>query len=370
MKKVLVVWVVASSLFLSCMPEKPFRTEGMVCYTALVVDTTGWYNPADSCSPSPVAGAEVLLTSQDYQQRYHFFSDENGKVRVSNVLASIYDVHVMFPLDAGLMLTAEDTWEIFDISTAVDTLFLHLSSSAPLVINELYYCGPRTSIPFYFDQYVELFNRSDTTVYLDGMILARVRIAEELIFYLDTLSYVQTSYAFQFPGEPGERNYPLLPGEFVVIATDAYNHSLTVPEALDLSQADFEFYNQYGGDYDNPDVPNLHNMLPNRTPDFLLNQITGAVVLADGRKWKRITIELSYGELDFLNIPVENVLDGVEYKIDPSKPKYLTRRIDRGFTGIGITRHSGKSVERADPYRDTNNSTADFRIRNRPSPGY
>jgi hypothetical protein len=51
-------------------------------------------------------------------------------------------------------------------------------------------------------------------------------------------------------------------------------------------------------------------------------------------------------------------------------------RIDAGTAGIGVPRYSGKSLERlTDPknpkrHFDSNNSTTDFGVNDKPTPGY
>ena len=68
------------------------------------------------------------------------------------------------------------------------------------------------------------------------------------------------TYIFQFPGSPGETNHPIRPGQFMVLAVDAVDHKALFPGSVDLSRADWEFYNQFSPeDIDNPSVPNLIN---------------------------------------------------------------------------------------------------------------
>jgi hypothetical protein len=57
----------------------------------------------------------------------------------------------------------------------------------------------------------------------------------------------------KFPGTG--RDYPVLPGRSVIVATDAIDHRPF--GAHDLSGADFEFVGPSGGGVDNPGAPNL-----------------------------------------------------------------------------------------------------------------
>jgi len=114
---------------------------------------------------------------------------------------------------------------------------------------------------YHFGGYLELANNSDTTVYLDGLVVGMA--------YAQSSNYAQVScadaeslsndpdgvWARQFDSLPGTgHTYPLAPGETAVIATDAIDHSALWPGALDLSGADFEFVGT--ADADNPAVPN------------------------------------------------------------------------------------------------------------------
>ncbi len=372
MKKL--VWLFVVLVFLGigifCTPEKPVVTDAKVKRTFVVYDTTGLYDPTDTTKLTPVANAKIILNSKDYVKKYVYYTDDSGRVNIDNILASTYEVNVTYAIGPGLMLVAGQVMEFYDFHEEVDTLLLTAVSPAPLVINEIYYCGPKNNIFFFFDQYIELFNRTDSVIYLDGMILGRIRSSKEIRPIKDTLSYVQNVFAYKFPGNPGEKNWPIYPGQYIVIASDAYDHSKTLSNAINLENADFEFYNQYSGDYDNPDVPNLTNLIPSKRADFLISVVSDGVVLGDGTSWELVTLATEYGTSDYINLPIETIIDGVEYKSGTTRPKDLTYRIDAGYTGVRVTRYSGKSVERINPYMDTNNSTVDFHILDHPTPGY
>ena len=62
----------------------------------------------------------------------------------------------------------------------------------------------------------------------------------------------------QFPG--AGTDHPVAPGQVVVVAVDAVDHSQVHPTLPDLSDADFEL--EGSADVDNPDVPNLPSVGP------------------------------------------------------------------------------------------------------------
>ncbi len=110
--------------------------------------------------------------------------------------------------------------------------------------------------------YMELYNNADTTVYLDGVLVGSAySIAVELPYLscaasADLRNDPAGAWALQLAAFPGSgREYPLAPGENVIVATDAIDHSVLFPGMLDLSGADFEFIGP--ADVDNPAVPNM-----------------------------------------------------------------------------------------------------------------
>ncbi len=134
-------------------------------------------------------------------------------------------------------------------------------------INELYYAG--TPFYTYQDQFVELYNAGTTTAYLDGALLIRG---------VDT----SATRAYRFPGVVDGTLYPIEPGEFKVVAQDAYDFWALDTTSVDLSDADFEtfFFNEEPPG-DNPAVPNLLDALDIEV-DFILDRRVGQLMLATG----------------------------------------------------------------------------------------
>jgi hypothetical protein len=129
--------------------------------------------------------------------------------------------------------------------------------------------------------------------------------------------------------------------------------------ALNLTNADWEFYNPYSpDDIDNPNVPNVENIIPEVTKDFYVGADIGNLVLANGRDpvWQD-------------GIDINTILDGVEYENLPNGRKTLDSRVDKGHI-FGAPQYSGKSLQRRTPGMDSNNSTLDWETINHPTPGY
>ena len=360
--KSVAVGCLVSITLLDCLPDKPSLLDGNIYLAIAVFDTSGTYEPADSTRCTPLPGARITLASKEYENQFSFVTDSSGRVDITGILASDYEIFVEYPISTRLVLLAAQTRSIYSSIPVVDSMFTHANATSPLVINEIYSCGPPNNIFYFYDQYVELYNRSDEVQYLDGMIVTRCRTGPEIEPFIETWDYVENTYAFQFPGTPGGTEYPVNPGQFVVLASDAYNHSQVIAEAVNLEHADWEFVNQLTSDYDNPGVPNLQNINPARTTDYLISLRSDAVILAEGTNF--------WQNGDYVDVHINTILDGVEYKSSGTLSKRLTRRLDSGYTGIGVSNYSGKSRERITPGKDTNNSTIDFAVIDAPTPGY
>ncbi len=369
MKSVIQLIVVTTLVVLacfSCTQKRPTMPDAVGNMTIVAIDTSGTYSIEDSSKYVPVSGATVHLDSKEYIKKNSYLTGGDGRLELNGVIASQYDINVTYPLDPQRILTGGTTLNIFSEEMVVDTVKLAMQTLAPVLINELYYAGPQNRYYFFYDQYVELYNRTDSTVYLDGMVIGRIRSNTDMQPLKDKLPYIQLVYAYKFAGNPGEKNVPLGPGQYAVIAADATDHSKSCPGALNLENADFEFCNQIGNDYDNRDVPNLDNINPSRTSEFLISLASDGVILTNGLDWKLEDVD----ESTYVTVPVETVVDGVEYKSGTSLKKYLTVRVDAGYAGVGITKYSGMSVQRLNPNHDTNNSSVDFHNLNSPTPGY
>ena len=209
---------------------------------------------------------------------------------------------------------------------------------------------------------LRLYNASPDPLYLDGIILMRAFTGVDP--EMENVDYVQGTFSFQFPGTPVTgRQYPIQPGQCLVVASDATNHAQFCPNSVDLRTADWETFNALSNDFDNPSVPNLNNIVPGRTTDFLISLSHDAVFISTGEEYT-ITPE------NRVQVPVSMVIDGVEYSGNGGVAKHITVRVDAGYAGVGLTRYSAQTIERRERGLDTNDSTFDFTILPRPTPGW
>lgn len=199
-------------------------------------------------------------------------------ITLGPLAAARYGVSLLRPLTApersslpgisfeGLALDAE-----FSVTSA-DTLSIMAlgATRGSLVTSEWFFtAGWYGEFPYDLSGYWELYNASDTTIYLDGLMLG-----QGFAQFIETNPYscsqsekewlppngVWVQRFDKFPG--GGSDYPLQPGEVAVVAGYAIDHRPVFRNALDLREADFEFGSPSG--VNNPDVPNMIWLGPER----------------------------------------------------------------------------------------------------------
>jgi len=287
-----------------------------------------------------------------------------------------------------------------------------------LLIKQVYYAGSHLVFGASFrDQFVEIYNNSNETIYADGLIFAQVygSISSTIFSYTTesgqfdwskstsntvgksaNTDYVYADYVYRIPG--GGTEYPILAGESIVLATTAVNHkaplldndgnSLTVtnPElTVDLSTADFE---GYLGDYrisigeevesydiQNLDVPDLEIIYLKSGRDMVLNTLgTDSFIIFRDENVDNLLRYEHPKESDssyYLQIPTSIIIDAVETNNGDATnlyPRRMPVSLDAGYTYVpngafssqSIIRKVASEVNGRKILLDTNNSTNDF----------
>jgi hypothetical protein len=350
--------VAVFALLAACGVDKPSVPDGDNNLILYAIDTSG----VDGEGWVPAEEATVKIASVNFEYQATFMTDEEGRVVIENLPAGKYTI-MAEKIDPGenIMLLGQMSKTMVYDPSEVDTLYMSYIKSSPIVINEIYYAGC-TVIFYYNDQFVELYNSSQDTLYLDGYVLCRTTQVEEVLQDIESYDYALAYYVYQFPGTRDvTKECPIAPGEFQVIAFDAYDHSLVGGNCVDLSNADWETFNATSFDYDNLAVPNIVPITAVGN-DFSTNLNHGAIWLSTGEgiyfeeHWDGSKFQ------DYVHVPLESIVDGVEYDNDPGELKYLTIRVDAGMGGAGNSRYTGLSIERRYPGLDSNNSTFDFEV--------
>lgn len=351
-----------SFIYLSGCADNPPLTADGEC--ALEITALGDISlNADVPHYVPMANAEVIMSSE-----YGIIecrTDENGMLSLKNLPSSVYDINIKMrhPDNPAILITG-DLLKISVTAARIftDTLFAVQIAGTGIAINEIYAAGPVNDFNYYYDQYIELYNYSDETKYLDGMIVCRFHDIKPIGGAgsdegndgdIDGLTL-----ASKFPGNPGEKNYPFEPHTFKVLAVLAIDHRERVASSIDLSKADWEFYNPYKpNDFDNPNVPNIVNMLSDKDYDFNLNLMNDCLILATGE-------DINFAD----GLDISTIIDGAEYREDMTMLHMLDSRVDKSIIR-NTSKFTGQSLQRREPGFDTNNGILDWKIIPAPTPG-
>jgi hypothetical protein len=283
----------------------------------------------------------------------------------------------------------------FDIS------LIAVALKGGLVFKEIYYTGSKTpaQTSYYSDQFHEIYNNSDSIIYLDGLCLGVLEPASaSASAWVNTDGTLMdllpvTFHTWMWPGTG--KTYPLAPRTSIVVAQDAIDHK-TDPAGnpsspVNLANAQWETYVQAPGkDTDTPGVPNLTLVYTNSTTMFdWLSSVFGAAIvifrLPTGLDYQTFvsnpanfkTKPGSTGTTQYLMVNKSWVIDAVEeVQSDPTKQyKRLPSSLDAGkvfcsgtYVSKSIRRKVDKIINGKVVYKDTNNSTEDFLGEQTPTP--
>ena len=286
-------------------------------------------------------------------------------------------------------------------STSVDlyvntpvTVNLQKVMQSSLIFKTIHNSGSKQY--YMHESYFEIVNNSDEVQYLDNLILTapagnqQTANAWQANGYEDLYACGQGSVV-AFPGNG--HDYPLQPGESVLIANDATNHKLAYGEDAsqaadyascpDLSNADWEIYLDYNANDVDYDAPNLKTIFYNNQYMFAFGLgVSGrSYVLAklpEGmtpEAYAALESSVMYEpgtsstSMSYLVIPSKYVLDAVDIYDPETENHYPTFLPQDDATGVkGNPMYSAKcirrkvtKIENGRPYyQDTNNSAADF----------
>lgn len=268
-----------------------------------------------------VPGAEVRvhLMTEPYDSSYwhEATADSTGTAAFPGLLYGVYEAEVTRTLSDSEIARGDSTARVlaggrrlYLPTTLTEDVTLAPDHRGSLVFSEFGFVSAPPDNPYesYADaKYFEVYNNSDTAVYLDGKYWG---IGWHLNRDYPSWPCAQTgvvrndlvgswvSRVFRFPGRGSD--YPLAPGGTALIAKAAIDHRVLDSRLPDLSQADFE----WGGSQsaDNPDVPNLDDIGPQgmvvnwpfpEMPQFLADPVDLASLShytdpSSGRVWVRI----------------------------------------------------------------------------------
>jgi hypothetical protein len=344
-------------------------------------------------------------------------TDVTGRVEFTGLLPGRYQMAVLRLLTAGEVtqfdgvdrdVNAFGGGRTLDVPGPHDTAVVEALAGrrGSLVISEVYDAEPYVNgVGYVFGGYVELYNNSDTTVYLDGKIFGvgplymrdfssavynAVSCEDGAPYQLDP-DGLWSRYFWRIPGSG--RQYPLVPGRAAVLATDAIDHSRIDSRLPDLSSADFEFLGS--SDADNPFVPNLisvgpeefaqplgHGLIPGvqgravyyvadtlmiaALPTTTMPAVPNPVPRIPGAKILDVFTSLEVPELEANALPACPQLISAEFD---RQPGYLLEA-GAGRTNTILRRGFAQLLDGRWILQRTKATALDFRLAPRPTPGW
>ena len=265
------------------------------------------------------------------------------------------------------------------------------------IFEEIFFTGTRraSGSSYIGDTYFKIYNNTDHVLYADGLAICESKF-KSTQFYTYTPDIRQdemTVHAiYVIPGNGTE--HPVAPGESLVICDTGIDHRISNPNSFDLSDADFEWYDESTNpshtDIDSPTVPNLDKwycytltvFVPHNRgfSSFALARIPigKEAYLSDYYYDYEYTMYLPAGTFPMsgsaYRLPNEWIVDGVNCSVETDRQwNVLPPSIDAGWTHCGAMDSDEnrffKSIRRKMLYltddgirvlKDTNNSTADF----------
>jgi hypothetical protein len=368
--------------------------------------------PATYNQPA-AAGARVTLTNTADASSTTALADASGRATFAEMLPGTYNVAATRSLTDAEAQTLTGIGQRLELNASQNAVVimempnpraidLRLSGSrlGNLVIKEVYYTGSKTAAGgnYFSDQFVEIYNNSTDTLFLDGLCIADAYGVSGLInatnrpteFSSSSLTagtFQQNVYASSVWRIPGTgRQRPLAPGRSVVIAQDGVNHraaDLNPNSPVDLSGADWETFNERpdGRDADAPNVPNLERLYFTGGFDWLLPVFGPGLIIFRTDNFDaldRVAIPGAAATiLPRIRVPNNLVIDAFEALQNSTSRdfKRIPTALDAGFVFADDTynmqsmrRKTASTIGTRRVLQDSNNSTNDFEKIARPTP--
>lgn len=348
-------------------------------------------------------GTMVTFTEIRNQDGKQFPLDANG-VAHAQLTRGIYNISIEKNVtnDDGDEVVISMRMENINVNTEAQRIegFVNSLPASALgkdfIFSEVFFNGETNSgRMMHPDQYIVLFNPTEDVLYADGV---SVGVTMHLSWQNKQLWY-DKYYPDQVPiggfiTIPGSgKEHPVQPGEKIVIAFTAIDHSAVegYDHAVDLSGADFEVY--YGPDSKDVDNPGVPNVLISENGDsygfffqprgyvspLLFRLENGLQTTIDAFVNSHTTLSKTevaetettpVGEIDIhiLSVETKDVIDGIQTSDVPQdvKTRVVPTTIDRGkFLVNGCHRQElciRKAIKVGDKtfYQDTNNSEEDM----------
>ncbi|UKB80752.1 DUF4876 domain-containing protein [Chryseobacterium sp. MEBOG07] len=437
MKRLIVLLIIPILFLVGCNRDDDFGGNKEIKPVPFTVNIK--YDASKYPSVADKGAANVIITMENAAtgDKVTGKTDANGDLKLSAMLPGTYSLQAELQLkkkEYEQQIGEETSYEIvhfggFDekvtINSNTSSKLVRITSGnlGDLVIKQYYYAGSDTKLGANFrDQFIEVHNNSDQTIYADGLYLVFLEGNTNNNVTNYTLSngqydwsktagggsaantdYVYSNILIKIPGNGSQ--YPILPGKSIIVAQTAINHKMPFDDingtgvaiqdpskTVDLSHADFE---TYMGDYNlsngkKPFLWDIQNiMVPDMqvsywsiaSNDLILNvtSMLGLGILratdAEVASWKKVAAPKAPTGTLFLQIPKNYIIDGIDITDKEQKaPKDFPADIDASrtfivnstglaegtFTGLSVIRKTKEIINGRVVLQDTNNSANDF----------
>ncbi len=264
------------------------------------------------------------------------------------------------------------------------------------IIEEIFFTGTlqTSGNQYYGDDYIKIYNNTDHILYADGLTLleSKFTTTDKYDYDPDIMGEAMTVQAiYTIPGSGTD--YPVQPGESLILADTGIDHKVANPNSFDLSAADWEWYDVSTSashmDIDSPTVPNLDKWYCYTQSFYVLhNRGFRALAIARipvGKEEYLANYSYTYNYVvvnasgtfpmtqKAYKVPNAWIVDAVNCSVESEYAWNVTApALDRGWTYCGTVDHDKSryfhSVRRKMLYlrdgrphfKDTNNSTEDF----------
>jgi len=268
--------------------------------------------------------------------------------------------------------------------------------SDDFIIEEIFFTGTlqTSGNQYYGDDYVKLYNNTDHVLYADGITLleSKFTTTDKFDYDPDIMGEAMTVQAiYTIPGSGTD--YPVQPGESLILADTGIDHKVANPNSFDLSAAHWEWYDVSTSatnmDIDSPTVPNLDKWYCYTLSFFVLHNrgfralaiaripVSKEEYLANYSYTYNYVVVNASGTFPMTQkaykVPNDWIVDAVNCSVESEYAWNVTApSLDRGWTYCGTVDHDKSryfhSVRRKMLYlkdghphfKDTNNSTDDF----------
>jgi hypothetical protein len=160
----------------------------------------------------------------------------------------------------------EDNIEVVGGNFDIELSFFMFTVSEGFVISEIFFASTQTPEGKLYnagDKYFELYNNSDKLLYADGLCIAgtELQTVDMMNEYTPDIrpDAVPVRSVYMIPG--AGQDYPVQPGEALLISDIAIDHRANNSNSFDLSKSNFEWFDGADVDTDVPEVTNMIKMI-------------------------------------------------------------------------------------------------------------